>query len=284
MYKKCILPIFLCFLLTTCHPFSQNRLAAVKKWFILLDYKASLYPAGEKELLRYDMAILDPDNHPEIDKAKGKTILIAYVSIGEAEDYRAYWEEIKGAEWVIDENPDWKGNYYVDVRSSDWQNTIMGKVIPAAIEKGFDGIFMDTIDTSSVLESRDPERFKGSDEAMANFVKEIHKRYPGILIISNNGFSVLEEIAPVLSGMLTEDIYMMPDFENDGYKEVPAGDRAYKVAILKKLMEKYKIPVFLIDYVSQDDKPLIKQCIKDNKRLGFKPYIAEKGLDRIYEN
>ena len=284
MRKNCILLILACFLLTACLSFSQNKLFTAEKWFILLDYRPSLYPVTGEEIARYDMAILDPDNHPEIAGLKGRVILIAYVSIGEAENYRSYWEGVKGAEWIIGENPNWKGNYYVDVRNPGWRRLIIDEVIAGAVKKGFDGIFMDTIDTSFMLESEDPERFEGSDRAMADFVYEIHEKYPELLLISNNGFSILDKIGPYLNAMLSEDINMMVDFEGDGYRRVPAEDRAHKIATLKKLMEKYGLPVFIIDYVSQDNRALIKECIKKDRKLGFKPYVAEKSLDRIYEN
>ena len=49
-------------------------------------------------------------------KSVGKRLVIAYFSIGEAEDYRNYWNKLwnkKRPEWIVAENPAWKGNYIV---------------------------------------------------------------------------------------------------------------------------------------------------------------------------
>lgn len=263
---------------------TQGRLNKVNKWFILLSYDPDKNAVSKSDIERYDMAILDPDSHPSIEAVRKKTVLIAYVSIGEAETYRKYWANAEGQDWVLGKNPNWPGNYYVDVRSSEWKHIITDEVIPDLIGKGFEGIMMDTIDTAVMLETGDPEKYAGSNEAMAGLIKSIHDTYPELLLISNNGFAILEEIAPYLDGMLTEDIYMMPDFANNSYKKVPAEESAYKISILTKLMKEHKMPVFIVDYIPQKDKALISEDISKIKRLRFKPYIAEKDLDKLYRN
>ena len=57
----------------------------------------------------------------------GKRIVISYLSIGEAEDYRGYWKKEwskKWPKWIVKENPDWKGNYIVKYWNSEWKNVI----------------------------------------------------------------------------------------------------------------------------------------------------------------
>lgn len=50
-------------------------------------------------------------------KANGGTrLVLCYLSIGEAEEYRSYWDSLWTAnppEWLLAENPDWQGNYPV---------------------------------------------------------------------------------------------------------------------------------------------------------------------------
>jgi len=264
------------------HAFFAGGLNNIKRWFILLNYDSSQYTIEDARILSYDLAILDPDSHPPLEKINNKVITIAYVSLGEAEDYRAYWQEIKEKAWVIGKNPNWKGNYYVDVRDKEWQGIIMDRIIPEIIKKGFKGIMLDTLDMAQFLEESFPQRYPGANKSMVGFVKAIHEKYPQLILISNNGFSILNEIVPYLGGMLAEGITMMPDFEKGGYKDVPEEDRQYKVSILKSIKHGYKIPVFAVDYTWQDDKAGIKKCIEQSRRLGFKPYVAEKELNRVY--
>ena len=57
----------------------------------------------------------------------GKRIVIAYLSIGEAEDYRYYWKKKwnkKKPKWIIKENENWEGNYIVKYWSPEWKNII----------------------------------------------------------------------------------------------------------------------------------------------------------------
>lgn len=60
-------------------------------------------------------------------KNNGK-ILVSYISIGEAEDYRYYWQSnwLTGAkpDWLGVENPDWQGNYKVKYWEKGWQDIV----------------------------------------------------------------------------------------------------------------------------------------------------------------
>lgn len=258
----------------------KEKFKKIKKWFILLDYNLERsLPKGE--LAKYDMAILDPDVHMSLTDFSKETILIAYISIGEAEDYRGYWKDIEGADWIIGRNPNWEGNYYVDYTDSEWQQLILEVVIPGIIEQEFKGLMLDTIDTYYVLENMGKVDAKKS---MAEFIHKIHKTYPSLLLISNNGFDILEIISEDISGILTEDIFMMVDFDNDSYKKVPKEDSEYKLDILQGIQKKHNLPIFVIDYIPSDNRKMIEENIEKLKQLKFLPYIAEKNLDRIYEN
>lgn len=280
-----IIPILLLLALGIYNLIRPAGLQDVKKWVILLSYDPSTQDIKSPDIQRYDMAILDPDFHPPMaTKDNGRTIFIAYVSLGEAESYRSYWDSIKGSPFLLKENPNWRENYYVDVRNKRWQEIILDDVIPSIVAQGFDGIMMDTIDTAAFLQGQNAVDYAGSEDAMISFIRKIRARYPKLLLISNNGFAVLERIAGYIDGMLVEDIHMMIDFANAGYMRVPDTDRDYKVDLLKKMQEAYRLPVFVIDYAPSENRPLIRELIDKNKKLGFKPYIAERDLDAIYKN
>ncbi len=56
-------------------------------------------------------------------------LVIAYMSIGEAEDYRYYWDtewQTSPPEWLEEQNPNWPGNYKVRYWHSEWQRIIFG--------------------------------------------------------------------------------------------------------------------------------------------------------------
>lgn len=82
----------------------------------------------------------------------GKRIIICYMSIGEAEEYRYYWDNSWNASkpsWIATENPDWPGNFKVRYWNEDWQHIIyknpdsyLNKILTA----DFDGVYLDIID------------------------------------------------------------------------------------------------------------------------------------------
>lgn len=93
-------------------------------------------------------------------KANGGTrMLICYMSIGEAEDYRYYWNTSWNANppvWMAAENPDWPGNYKVQYWNAEWQGIIYqnsDSYLNKIINAGFDGVYLDIIDAFEYFES-----------------------------------------------------------------------------------------------------------------------------------
>ena len=88
----------------------------------------------------------------------GKRLIISYMSIGEAEDYRYYWEpswNITPPAWLAEENPEWKGNYKVRYWDPDWQSIIFGSstsYLDKILSAGFDGTYLDIIEAFEYFE------------------------------------------------------------------------------------------------------------------------------------
>lgn len=93
----------------------------------------------------------------EIEKLKvkkngSKRLVICYMSIGEAEDYRYYWNnmwKVIKPSWLLKENPEWEGNYIVKYWDKGWQKIIYGQddsYVKKIIDSGFDGVYMDIVD------------------------------------------------------------------------------------------------------------------------------------------
>lgn len=90
----------------------------------------------------------------------GFRLIIAYMSIGEAEDYRYYWQrewEIDPPPWLAEENPEWPGNHKAQYWNKDWQNIIYGKddsYLKKILVLGFDGVYLDIIDAFEYFENQ----------------------------------------------------------------------------------------------------------------------------------
>ena len=92
-------------------------------------------------------------------KANGsKRLVICYMSIGEAEDYRYYWQSSwnsKQPSWLAKENPAWEGNYKVRYWDKDWQDIIYGNdnsYLKKILNANFDGVYLDIIDAFEYFE------------------------------------------------------------------------------------------------------------------------------------
>ncbi len=111
---------------------------------------------GERMLSAEDVSLLKTG--PE----GGERLVIAYLSIGEAEDYRWYWKPEWSSDpppWLGTENPDWEGNFRVQYWSEEWRKILSGSpeaYLDRILAAGFDGVYLDTIDTWYYFEQRDP--------------------------------------------------------------------------------------------------------------------------------
>lgn len=118
----------------------------------------------------YDILIIDlfdndgfPLSREEIDRLKEKPsgarrLVIAYMSIGEAEDYRFYWHarwKSFPPAWLDEENADWPGNYKVRYWDPRWKEIIYGgdrSYLDLILDRGFDGVYLDLIDAFEFYE------------------------------------------------------------------------------------------------------------------------------------
>jgi cysteinyl-tRNA synthetase, unknown class len=82
----------------------------------------------------------------------GRRLVICYMSIGEAEDYRFYWDKswkYGNPEWLRKENTKWKGNNKVWYWDAEWKKIIYGQpgsYLTKILDAGYDGVFLDIID------------------------------------------------------------------------------------------------------------------------------------------
>ncbi len=90
----------------------------------------------------------------------GSRLIIAYMSIGEAEDYRYYWQtewSKNHPSWLALENPEWEGNYKVKYWEKEWQQIIYGNddsYLKMIIDASFDGVYLDIIDGFEYFEEK----------------------------------------------------------------------------------------------------------------------------------
>ena len=88
----------------------------------------------------------------------GLRLVLAYCSIGEAENYRYYWQDewnVDPPDWLDEENPDWPGNFLVKYWEQEWQDIIFGNedsYMKKILDAGFSGVYLDIIDSFEYFE------------------------------------------------------------------------------------------------------------------------------------
>lgn len=110
----------------------------------------------------YDGQVLKQSDVKKIKhKPNGKRRqVIAYCSLGEAEDYRPYWNPewaVALPNWIDKVNPDWAGNYKVKYWTDEWKQILFGSrdsYIDTIVRLGFDGLFLDVIDAYEYFENK----------------------------------------------------------------------------------------------------------------------------------
>jgi cysteinyl-tRNA synthetase len=81
-------------------------------------------------------------------------LVICYMSIGEAENYRYYWGSLNKS-LIYKENPDWAGNFSVKFWETSWKDVIYGNdqsYTKKILDVGFDGVYLDIIEAYEYFE------------------------------------------------------------------------------------------------------------------------------------
>ncbi len=217
-------------------------------------------------------------------------IVLAYISIGEAETYRSYWRKkwnIKKTRpnFILEENPNWEGNFKVKYWNPTWQSIVM-EIVHEIIEQGFDGVFLDIVDGFEYFEfeaktgeyidgkinSETKKSYRKDMVAWVNKISELSRfRKPGFYILPQNGTQLLESsiYSKSISGIVIEDLW------TDGKKKQPKDSINYKSSFLRKA-KRSKLPVFVIEYCRESK--LKDSVIQWARGLSASLLIADRDL------
>lgn len=232
---------------------------------------------------RYKLLVLDSDQHPPIEPlAERGKMLLGYISLGEVENYRSYYGDVKSEEILFDENPHWKGSYFVDVRSPLWTKRVIEELVPDILRQGFDGLFLDTLDNPPHLERVDPEKYRGMTEAAAVLIRTLRRNYPSIPIMMNRGYELIPHVGNQIDFILGESVYADYDFDKKVYRRVPTALYEEQVRILKAAKTRFpRLRIFTLDYWDPKDRREIADIYRVQRENGFEPYVSTVALDTI---
>jgi cysteinyl-tRNA synthetase, unknown class len=198
-----------------------------------------------------------------------RRIVLAYMSIGEAESYRWYWPQ-RSREWLGRENKRWRGNYAVRFWHPQWQ-AIIFDYADRIVDAGFDGVYLDRVDVFEEL---------GHAEQMVEFVERVAQRgkaqREGFLVISQNGDALIanERFRRAIDGFAREDLFYGET--TDGVRN-DAESIAESIARLRLLAAEGK-PVFVVEYPK--DEAQAQTASREIAEQNFIGLLAQRALDR----
>jgi uncharacterized protein (TIGR01370 family) len=270
---KQLLAAFLC--LSGCAPV-QKPVGEIKNWAIYYDSVAHA-----SAFTGLDLVVFDRRHHPDITPLKGKTLVLAYVSIGEVYDDVPEKTQLEKQNALLFQNDNWKG-HAVDVTSPEWRRMVLGYVDDAA-QKGFDGVMLDTIDSPlHWAETEAPERLDAMREGAAILIHAIRTAHPTMKIMVNRGFSILPLVASHIDYALAESIMVKTDVSTGQFEFFPPNTYAEVAGQLHRVVARSpQLQVFTLDYWNMDDVNGLERIYASQRALGFAPYVTTPDLTQF---
>ena len=245
-----------------------------------------------------------------------RKLVIAYIDIGEAEDWRWYWTWSEDwdcvgdppADWpdyIVGCDPDgWAGNYPVAYWDPRWKDTVItgsnqnsdpygdySSVIDEAIKDGFDGIYLDWVEAYENEDVISAAQAAGVDPAgeMVTFIQEMRAyataRNPSFVIIQQNGAALSDgrpELFNHIDALAQEAVWYdggaTDDWDDpDGYDWPNDPDLTnYYVGYLVQYLAQ-GLPVFNCEYALD----YAATAYANSHSRGYVPYVSRRSLARL---
>lgn len=210
-------------------------------------------------------------------------VVLAYLSVGEAENYRFYWKPEwvdAGPSWLLGENPEWRGNFDIRYWDTAWQDIIFGEggsYLEAIQQAGFDGVYLDRVDA---FERRDAQLSLAARRGeMISLVRRLaaiaRERNPDFIVVAQNGEELLSDpdYRAVIDALAKEDL--LYGLTGDGRRNGNGEIRASLNLIMPLLADGKR--VFLVEYLSSQSS--IAQARDDAASLGMPLFIGGRELN-----
>jgi hypothetical protein len=243
----------------------DERLAAVRTFAFAIGEGAAA-----RDLSGYDLIVVDGEE-TTAGKVKalraGGALVLGYLDVGSIEKGRSWFARAKP--YRLDYWGDW-GEWYADTSRSGYRDLLAGRVAPAMLRKGFDGLFLDNVDMIA--------GHRRQARGMRALVRRLAK-LPGLLF-AQNGEDVIGSLLGVLDGWNREDVSSTYDFDHHRYRVLPAADVREAQAELRRIAARGLL-VTATDYTAQPGGAAARAAVAHACAAGAVPYVSDIGLRRV---
>ena len=263
-----------------------ERLAQARTW----GYQLTGYGTGGLDPVRrssFDLVVVDaglddgtPWTPADVGAAATRPtggaarLMIGYLSIGAAENYRPYWQpdwNTNPPPWLLQEDPAWPGSFNVAYWNAAWQ-AIMLAQLDRGIESGFDGVYLDLVDAYE-QNPQQPTARADMVRWVCTLAAHARARDPHFLIIPQNASELIRDpgYAPCVDALGNEETFV--------YAMNTPTEAARQTTLLSDyaLWKARGKPVFAIDYA--DTEPLVTQTYARARADGLIPYVTIRDVD-----
>ena len=239
----------------------------------MLDGEAT---AVAERLGGFDLVVVDGEEATAEDvaalKASGATVL-AYLSVGTIESYRGWYGRIK--RYRLEAWEDWKDEWFADVSRAGLRRAFTGRIAPAILAKGFDGLFLDNVD---MIETRNHREQRTGMRKLV-FALERLVAADGRLLFAQNGHWGFEKLGlfAALDGWNREDVTWGYDFDRKRYVRNPDRVRDAALDEIRDVAGR-GLTVTATDYTAAGDAAAQAEAVANSCAAGALPYVSDIGL------
>ncbi len=231
-------------------------------------------------LSQFDRLVLESDNVTATELqalTRSGAVAYAYLSVGEVAPTRRIAGAVD-ADWVLGYNPAWDSKV-MDLAHDGWQASLLERagILQRA---GYSGLFLDTLDSYRIAITDTDSEYR-QKQALIGLIAELARRYPGLRLIANRGFDVLNAIAPHLEAVAAESLYASWDNAKREYLPVAPDARDWLLANLSNARHQHDLEVIVIDYLPAARRDEARQVAQQIAALDFTPWVTTSTLDAM---
>ncbi|HTV20386.1 MAG TPA: endo alpha-1,4 polygalactosaminidase [Polyangiaceae bacterium] len=225
----------------------------------------------------YDQVVVEPEHVKNLAAFRAARALpIAYLSIGEVAKSDARSKQLERG-WVLAENGAWSSQV-MDLEHPGYQAWLFARY-EELWARGYRGFFLDTLDSWRLAAAE--RRDAGLRRGLVHIIRGLAQRHPEAHLLLNRGFEVLPDVKDVVSGVVAESLFDRWDAATQSYRPVPDADRRWLTGELTRVRERFGLPVTVIDYRPESERPQARETARKIAALGFEPWVTNATLDAI---